>query len=91
LEKDCENGYGMDCRSDGSTLTDLQYVRRNVGTWTFTGLAIGAMIGVERWEKVVTPTRHITLAPAPHGGSTTPQYCESARILANCRGEVTYK
>jgi hypothetical protein len=61
-------GTGIDCRSDGSKPTDAQYVAEYVLTFGAIGAMIGAIVGTDRWEQVITRPQRVTIAPARGGG-----------------------
>jgi hypothetical protein len=67
---DCDGeGYGIDCRPDGTTPSTVQYVTSNLGMTTLlgaiVGAVVGAVVGVERWERIMARPR---LSVAPAGG-----------------------
>jgi hypothetical protein len=67
-EPECDgNGYGVDCRSDGSKPTYVEYVWSYASPFAFLGSIYGAIRGVDRWNPVITPQR-VTIAPAKNGG-----------------------
>ncbi len=65
---DCNNGYGIDCRADGSKPTAAEYAWDYVSSSAVIGAMIGAMVGTERWEQVITRPQRVTIAPARGGG-----------------------
>jgi hypothetical protein len=67
MPPDCNNGYGLDCRADGSKPTYAEYAWSNVAAWAFMGSMFGAIRGVDRWSPVITPQR-VTISKARDGG-----------------------
>lgn len=61
------NGYGVDCRYDGSKPTYAEYVWSYTAPFALLGAIYGAIRGVDRWSPVITPQR-VTIAPAKNGG-----------------------
>ena len=49
------NGYGIDCRNDGSKPTYAEYVWSYAGPLAMLGALVGAVKGYDRWEPVITP------------------------------------
>jgi hypothetical protein len=47
------NGYGYDCRRDGSSPTVSQYIWENVEMGLWVGILTGAAVGTERWRPVI--------------------------------------
>lgn len=64
---DCEDGRGYDCRADGSKPSSASYVWDNVGPGVFLGTIIGAAIGKEHWQHVLTRPK-VSAAPVRGGG-----------------------
>jgi hypothetical protein len=65
---DCDDqGRGLDCNADGSKPSVADYVESNVGAGVFVGTIIGAVIGKERWQHVLTRPK-VSVAPARGGG-----------------------
>jgi hypothetical protein len=64
---DCDDdGYGYDCRTDGSKPTFVEYAWSNAGSFAVLGAIFGVIRGTERWNPVITPQR-VTIAPAKGG------------------------
>jgi len=53
LPPDCSNGYGYDCRTDGTAPSTAEYWTNNIVSSAVTGALIGAVIGVDRWEQIM--------------------------------------
>ena len=64
---DCDdNGYGYDCRADGSKPTFVAYAWETSGAFALLGSMVGAIRGADRWEPVIAPQR-VTIAPMRGG------------------------
>lgn len=64
---ECSNGYGVDCRNDGSRPTYAAYVWSYASPMAFVGAIFGAIRGIDRWDPVIQPQR-LTIAPLAGGG-----------------------
>ena len=64
---DCsEQGVGVDCGYDGSRPSSAEYWANNIGMGVFLGVILGAAIGVERWERIMTAPA-ISVRPVARG------------------------
>lgn len=66
-EIDCDGeGYGYDCKGDGSRPSRVEYAASAVGVFAEFGAMVGGVIGVQTWEPVAVRQQG-TVAPPTHG------------------------